>query len=76
MRFCIYQQENLAYHNKQGLPNETKIKVAYNTRIYHEIQHRLLYYKHVGRMDIFYKYYPINEVVVNKYLQIAKVFQV
>ena len=23
LRFCIYQQENLAYYNKKGLVNET-----------------------------------------------------
>ena len=76
MRFCIYQQETLAYHNKQGLSNETRIKVTYNTRIHQEVSRRILYYKHIGRMDIFYKYYPINEAFVNKHLQVTTVFQV
>ena len=76
MRFCIYQQKTLAYHNKQGLSNETRIKVTYNTWIHQEVSCRLLYYKHIGRMDIFYKYYPINEAFVNKHLQVTTVFQV
>ena len=72
----IYQQETLAYHNKQGLLNETKNKVTYNTWVHQEVSRRLLYYKHIGCMDIFYKYYPINEAFVNKNLQITTVFQV
>ena len=32
LRFCISQQENLAYHNKKGLLNETDSKLVYNTQ--------------------------------------------
>ena len=43
MRFCIYQHATLAYHNKQGLSNETNIKVTYNTRVHQEVSRQLLY---------------------------------
>ena len=57
-----YQQETLAYH-KQGMSNETNIKVTYNNRVHQEVSCRLLYYKHICHMDIIYKYYPINEAL-------------
>ena len=36
LRFCICQQEVLAYHNKQGLLNELNIKLIYNSRVHRE----------------------------------------
>ena len=41
LRFCIYQQESLAYHNKRGLLNETDIKLVYNTQVRREAVQRL-----------------------------------
>ena len=57
LRCCIYQQETLAYHNK-ALLNETDIKLVYNTQV-HRVQ-RLLYYKHIGRFDLFHKFYTMR----------------
>ena len=76
LRFCIYRQENLAYHNKKGALNATDIKLIYNTQVHREAVQRLLYYTHKGRLDLFHKYYTINEVFVTKSLMIVQVFLV
>ena len=62
LRFCIYQQENL-----------TDIKLVYNTQVRRV---RLLYYKHIARLDLFHKFYTINEIFVTKSLMILQVFLV
>ena len=76
LRFCIHQQESLAYHNKKGLLNETDIKLVYNTQVHREAVQRLLYYKHIGRLDLFHKFYTINEIFVTKSLMVVQVFLV
>ena len=76
LRFCICQQEFLAYHNNKGLLNELTIKLVYNSRVHREAVQRLLGYKHNGRLDLFYKYYTINEAFVTKQLQIVTSFPV
>ena len=76
LRFCICQQEVLAYHNKKGLLNEFDIKLIYNSRVHREAVQRLLGYKHRGRLDLFHKYYTINEAFVTKQFQIVPIFPV
>ena len=60
LRFCIYRQENSAYHYKKGLLNATDIKLIYNTQVHREAVQRLLYYTHIDRLDLFHKYYSVN----------------
>ena len=48
LRFCIYWQENSAYHNKKGVLNATDIKLIYNAQVHREAVQRLLYYTHIG----------------------------
>ena len=76
LRFCICQQEVLAYHNKKGLLNELNIKLIYNSRVHQEAVQRLLGYKHRGRLDLFHKFYTINEAFVTKQFQIVPIFPV
>ena len=76
LRFCIYWQENSAYHNKKGVLNATDIKLIYNAQVHREAVQRLLYYTHIGRLDLFHKYYSVNEVFVTNALMIVQVFLV
>ena len=71
LRFCIYRQENLAYHNKKGALNATDIKLIYNTQVHREAVQRLLCYTHNGRLDLFHKYYSVNEVFVTNALMFS-----
>ena len=76
LQFCISQQEVLAYHNKKGLLNEFGIKLIYNSRVHRLAVQRLLGYEHCGRLDLFHKYYTINEAFVTKQFQIVPIFPV
>ena len=64
LRFCIHQQENLAYHNKKGLLNELDIKLDYNTRRGHREGTTAAFGLQAQRP----LYYTVNEVFVKSFL--------
>ena len=74
LRYCIHQQENLVYHNKKGLLNKTEIKLVYNSQVHRKALKQLLYYTHNSRVDLFKKYYKVNEAFVNEAWEIVNVF--
>ena len=41
LRYCIHQQENLAYHHKKGLLNETEIKLVHNSQVHEKLCNNL-----------------------------------
>ena len=64
LRASIHQHENIAYHNKLGLANETNIRHVYNARVKRETTQNLVIYRNNGRFDIFEKYYTKNGILI------------
>ena len=79
LRFCIHQQEALAYHNKLGLANEKPIRDTYNAQVKREALQNQAIYASNGREDQFITYYTVNDVLASKTAdgewQIATIFQ-
>ena len=60
LRFCIHQQECIAYHNKLGIANARPLRHAYNAQVKAEAYQNSLIYDSLGRTDLFEKYFAVN----------------
>ena len=79
LRYCIIEQESIAFYNQVKMANELEIKMKFNQMVKSEVYKKYLIYQNLDRENYFHKIFATKGFLVvwqNNWWQILTLYDV